>query len=99
MAQRAFKKVVSDNADLQRVQENVQAALEPVISSPIVDGLLISAQLESGSNKVAHKLGRKPQGYIVVTKSANIDVWGSVMSPSILTLEASGNVTLTLWIF
>lgn len=96
---RAFRKFGSDSDEMNRVQDNVEIALEPLIISPIIDGVLISASLVAGVNTVNHKLGRKPQGWILVAPQANESVWQLAADKNVLTLEASGNITTSLWVF
>lgn len=51
---------------LEQMQVNWATAIDPVLSNPIVNGnQLKSIALVSGINSINHKLGRKPQGYLV----------------------------------
>jgi hypothetical protein len=93
------KLVVDDNDALNRIQEYIQYAMGPILGCPITDGAEVTATLSAGTNTIDHKLGRKPRGYLVGAKNANVNVWGTTMSKTSLTLEASGTVTLTLWVY
>lgn len=99
---RDLKKVGTDQKDLAKVQDNLEEFVKPIVSSEIIDGLLLkNVVLQSGENKVEHKLGREPIGWMIVNKSATADVWSSAsqLSKSILVLNSSATVTLTLWVF
>ena len=96
---RAFRKIGSETAELNKVQDNVELALGPLLKSPIIDGVLISVQLEAGVNTVNHTLGRLPIGWLLVSPEANAQVWQLAKSKTLLTLQASAPITTSLWVF
>lgn len=89
-------------ADVAKLQERLQEFFVPLVANPLLDGVLLNdVALTASATRVEHKLRRKPLGWIVVNKSANADVWQSAndLSTAFLTLQASGTVTVSLWIF
>lgn len=94
-----LRKLTTDSPELNQVQEYMQQALAPVFGCPLLSGVHIETTLATGTQSVAHKLGRKPQGYIIVGKSANIDVWGNTFSKANLELQSSGAVTVKIWVY
>ena len=100
-----FKKFRSIEADINGIQENVEEVLQPVLESQVIDGVLLKGiSLTTGvDNVVSHKLGRKPQGWILVRKRAESDVWDLQdvnKTPSrTLVLRCAADVTVDLWIF
>lgn len=97
-------KSLSGGKVLDKVQENVDTALGPLQDSRIVEGLLLrNVQLTAGSNTVAHKLDRRLIGWIVVRKRANEQIWDEQDTNNApkrtLKLQASGAVTVDLWVF
>ncbi len=102
---KAFKKTGTDNSDLQKVQNNVQAAIEPLIASAIGDGqLLTGVVLVAGTpSMVAHQLGRDILGWIVVGTNAQADVWDeqalNTFKSRFVRLQTSADVTVNLWVF
>ena len=100
-----LKKVGAQDKDLQKVQQNVENAIEPIIRKEIIDGVLLTKVcLEPGiSNEVKHGLGREPLGWIVVRKRADARIWDVQdfnRNPSkVLSLTCSHAVTVDLWIF
>lgn len=100
-----LKKVGVESAELQKVQQNVENALDPIIKKVIVDGVhLIKVCLEPGvSNEVKHGLGRAPLGWIVVRKRADARIWDvhdHNRNPSkTLSIACSHAVTVDLWVF
>lgn len=102
---RRYERVTTDNPVLKEMQERVEDALLPIVDSSIIDGKLLTGHvLASGTTSViAHGLGRKLKGWIVVSKNAAqhvYDVQASNDSPELfLHLTAGGAVTVDLWVF
>lgn len=105
MALKAFKKTSVDDTGVMKMQENIDAALVPILNAQIIDGVLLTgvSLLTGTTNVVEHRLNRKPLGYIVVLKSANANVWDSQstnkLPTSTLELLCSANVVVNLWVF
>jgi hypothetical protein len=85
--------------DLTRLQENIRQVLSPITSNMLLDGKIDSYKVVSGSNSITHKLGRKPNGYILVGKSGYGDFYHTSMNEDYLVLQANAAITLTLYIF
>jgi hypothetical protein len=97
---RSLKKLASDSAEFNRFQEYVQATLGPLLQSPLLDGVLISGvALTTAPLEIDHKLGRQPQGWILVSPDAEETVWQVSVDKRTLVLQASGSLTSNLWIF
>ena len=88
-----------------RLQQNYIESLNDLFSSvPILDGILLKdiALVSTGSNLVPHKLDRASRGFMVVKKSGVADIYNSTVQSlpdSLLSLETSVNVTVSLWVF
>lgn len=99
----ALKRIFSNDRVLNQVQEAVNEAIRPLLQMPIASGRLIEdIALVSGTAKsIEHKLNRESAGWIVVKKNANVDIWESTSSipTKTLVLNASGTVTISLWVF
>lgn len=100
-----FRKVRVNDSGLTKVQDSLATVFGAVLAKEIIDGnLLENVALVSGStNLVEHKLGKPVSGYIVVKRNSNQAVWDSEGSNTkknnYLQLEASGSVTVSLWVF
>jgi hypothetical protein len=96
--------------DLRRVQDNVVKAFLPLSRNPLLDGnLLEGVALVGGSadNEVAHKLGRKLRGWVVlrcyaVASPEDTSLWDTQStnpSPELtLRLRALNAMTVDLWV-
>lgn len=102
----ALKKIKSEDYTLQKVQDNVEESIRVLENGFFQNGIRKTNQALAGSsadNEVLHGLGRDYQGFVVVNKNANADVW---LSPTVnnlkglrILLRASAAVTCDIWIF
>lgn len=102
---KTFKKTNFKDADVSKLQTNVELALKPIIDSAIVDGVLVKdVQLEpSIRNEVLHGLSRKPLGYIIVRKRQDSRIWDlqdtNTATNRTFTLACSHSVCVDIWFF
>jgi hypothetical protein len=80
------------------------AILNPVVGSPIVNGLLLKdVTLATGPNAVNHRLGRKLQGWIIIGINGVAEIYDNQASnqmPSLtLSLTSDADVIVSLWVF
>jgi hypothetical protein len=87
--------------ELTMMQTRWASLIEPVLSQPFNNGVLLQeVELSTGTNKINHKLGRKPQGWVVVDQNAAATVYRSAPFNALtLTLTASAGVTVSLHVF
>ena len=90
--------------NLQMMQNTWATKIEPVISNPLVNGVILeNVSLTAGANVINHKLGRKLQGwYPVRIRSAATfyDTQDSNQTPQLtLNLTSSANVIIDLAVF
>jgi hypothetical protein len=92
-----FKKINDPKLpSLQGVQDNVREALQPFITNPLLDGVLLeNLDLNSGENLIEHKLGRDYRGYVLCSTGTTIENAFSFtrFTP---TVSAGGGMTATL---
>lgn len=99
---RDFKKVAGADEDVAKLQERLQEFFAPLLANPMLDGALLqNIALNSNVTQVPHKLQRPFSGWIVVRKTADENVWEPtrVAGSSFINLQASGAVTVDLWVF
>lgn len=80
------------------------ALINPVLSNPLINGLMLkNVALINGTTIVNHKLGRKLQGYFVVLKDAQAQIYDNQadnqMPQLTLSLTSDAAVTVSLWVF
>lgn len=109
---KALKKIQTDSQELDRVQDYVEEALQPVLISPLADGVLVkivytspTSAIGTGDTYISHGLNRPVIGWFVVRTTTNAVIYeSSTTSPNpnnILVLKASSavNADITLWVF
>lgn len=90
---------------LTQVQDNVDLVFNQLQISPFQNGVFVVVGLSAGGvdNVVNHGLEREVQGWIVVDKNAQADIWLSPTTNNLKTkqilLRASAIVTVKLYIF
>lgn len=97
-----FQIIRTASDEINRIQDNVKNALDPVLKLPISNGVFIEdvALVSGQDNPIAHKLGRKPVLWFLAGQDTNANVWEvSTDQPDIyLNLRASANCTVSLWV-
>lgn len=89
------------NTTFQLMQSKWSNLINPVLEDPTNQGTLLkNISIVTGVNNIAHKLGRSPQGWVVVDQTAAITLFRSQpFNSTTLTLTASGPATIALWVF
>ena len=94
--------------DSARLQNNISAALNPLLQTPILDGVLLTNLTIPASGKLvaAHGLGRTALGYMVVFSSAAVPAPYALpadqTSPAnaiMLTFSSGAGAKINLWCF
>lgn len=78
------------------------AVLNAVLKLPILDGVMLQdISLIANTPKVVnHLLQRKQQGWFLTDNTANTAVWRTkAFNDTTITLEASANTTISVWVF
>jgi len=99
---KAFKRIRTKLIELNKVQDNIKEFVNQ-FDYTLSEGLIIEGiDLTTADLKIEHKLNRPYKGYIIISKNANQNVWLSAtqqFTESFITLTASGNVTVNIYIF
>lgn len=99
----AFRAIRSSVKDITRLQDALSKVFNAIQKKQILDGRLISdIEIATGTVKeVQHGLQRQPRGWIIVKKNAEATVWetSATLPVRTINLNASADVTISLWIF
>lgn len=97
---KAFRKINTNNWELDQVQTNVEQVLTPIATIPQNDGAAIrQVKLLTGINRIAQPLTRKPLGWYVTDKDTTADIYRSAWDSRTVTLVTDNDVTVDIWIF
>lgn len=96
-----FRRIRTQDKDLSRLQDAIASPLRDLQGIPILDGVLVNDQALASATTTTfnHKLGRKPQGYLITKRSAAADIYDTAFTKTAMTLHASAAVTVSLWVF
>ena len=90
------------NWDVERVQDQIQKALEPMAGNPMIKGKLIkdvAIPAAPGHYTLNHGLGQHHNGWHVVRKNNAGDIYETGSKDDSIELSSTGDVTATLWVF
>jgi hypothetical protein len=96
---RQFRFIKVKDSDLDAVQANIIRVLTPVLKTPIIDGTQVQISLVSGSNRIAHNLGRVPLGYIIVDTTSTETFYRTAWDSATITVTATGTANFSLWVY
>ncbi len=90
-------------AQLQRtintIQQNVEDEVNDIRKISILNNVTIENINVNTTATVQHKLGRKPAGYIIISRSFNSQVWNGEINDQTISLISSANVTISILVF
>lgn len=99
-APRSFKQINTANQELQLIQANIARAISETINNALLNGLFLeNLSISTTNTQVAHKLGRVPKGYIVIDSNAAANVYTIDKDTQFITLKATANCVVNLYIF
>lgn len=97
---RSFKRINAKDYDLSKVQDNVDDALSPILSSEVLNGIILSDLEVSSTEQIFnHRLNRQPLGWFVIDRTDDIRVWRTSWNTKTITLKANNSGAVSLWIF
>lgn len=95
-----FRKIRTEDRELDQVQSNIAASLTPLSKAKIVDGAhVVDVELTTGTNRVGHKLERVPEGWIISDRDSAATVYRTAWDSKTVDLVASAAVTCRIWFF
>lgn len=101
---KAVHEISTGDAGVDRVQEELARKTKDIDACPLLRGVSVSAKLRPNiEERIAHKLGRQPQGFLVtdVTGGFGPAIQRMAWDSRTITLVYGGptNVTAQLWIW
>jgi|ERR1035437_1362527 hypothetical protein len=89
---------------LSLLQSNWAIILNPIVDLPLIHGVTLkNVKLLSGDNKIAHRLSRNLQGWVIVRKRAAADIYDTQATnpqPTLtLALNSSADCVVDIYAF
>lgn len=95
-----FKRVAGATEEVAKLQTRLNEFFTQFIDNPLLNGVLLKQiELDTTAVNVDHKLGRECQGWIIINKNADANVWQTGATKSAITLKANVGVVVDLWVF
>lgn len=95
-----LRKIITGNQDLDRVQDSIKDAYDPLTKSVLVGAQVIVTPVATAGTVVPHNLGRLPKGWLVIDNTTAAYFWRSAWDSMTITLKASSAATtVTILVF
>ena len=95
-----FRKTLTTDRELNRVQDQILAALNPVVRSTLLNyNEVKNIAITTAGLAIEHGLGRQPLGWVVTDIDANATVWKTAWDERFLTLDASGTANISILVY
>lgn len=100
MSQVNFTTLNTPDKNLQLIQSNIQNALAQIQNTEFLGGVYLTGVVISSGTPltISHGLGRIPVIWVVGDKNANSNIWRSAWTNTTITLNASVNCTISVWV-
>lgn len=96
----SFSLVQTNDRNINQLQQNIQQALNPILSNPLTYGNIVTAKLVAGPNVINHGLGRLLQGWIPVRQmGANGALYDTAVDTQSITIVSSAAYTAVFYFF
>ena len=97
----ALKRIALTEPDACALQEQTLDTLRGLVTHPLLGGRIDTFRVMIDPQQFAHKLGRKPVGWIVVRRDNDGVIWEIIgeANESTLTLTSTTTVNATIYIF
>lgn len=95
-----FNTIPSSNEEVNRVQQNIRAAMDPLSKDVLLNRTTLSEiTVTTAGLTVQHSLGRTPKGWIVVDQNADARIWRTAWTSTTISLDSSATVKVTILLF
>lgn len=95
-----FRKIQTKDDTINRIQDSLVSVLNPVAKISFLDGAqLTNLAITTSAQKFSHNLNRQPQGWFLVDLQGSAIVFRVSWTATTVSLQASSDVTCSLWIW
>lgn len=99
MAIKAFKVQHFSDTDLALLNSALREWTAQFQEIPFLQGRSFTQPITTAGINLVHNLNRVPNGWIILGKDANVDIWETGKSSTTLSLDASGSTNFSIWVF
>ena len=88
-----------DEPQASRYFDRIKEFLDQIMRTEFLAGSSISTTIGTSNTEIPHGLDVIPNGFLIVDKTANSNIWRVSWNKKTITLIASSSVDVKLWIF
>jgi hypothetical protein len=96
---KSFRKLYTKDDTINRIQDSIKEAIDPVLSDLILNRAEIITTILTTDTVISHNLNRIPTGFIVTDTTTNSTLWRVAWDASTITLKASTDSPIKLFLF
>lgn len=97
---KSYRKIKAVDREVSALQVQVAETLNSLTRITVIDGVqLTDIKVGADPVEIAHKLNRKPLGWIVTDKQGDVNVWRTDWNDLTITVDASGTSTISIWVY
>lgn len=91
--------LIINNPTIDRAFQLLTKTVNQLLSKHLLDYVILSFDLTTGSNECEHKLNRDVEGWVIIDISTDAKIYKSASDKFKLTLVTDKNVTIKILIF
>lgn len=95
---KAFNKTQDNHTLINNLDTIIKELQVPLVYGRLIENVTLS-NVTPTSNKLEHLLDRSLQGWIIVRKNGFADIYEEFSDKRFLTLQTTGSVTVSIWVF
>jgi hypothetical protein len=99
MKLKPLKKIDVKDYEISRILGWIREFTEQFKSNQFILGQELQVSATSSGVSTDHKLGKEPEGFIVLDNTANATIWRSDWDDKTITLHSSANSQIKVWVF
>lgn len=99
MELKPYKKLTGLDYELSKTVQYTEEWTQQFKNNPFIVGNVLTLSITATATAFNHGLSTTPQGWIILDKTANVDVWRTAWDDKSITLRGSGSVSIKIWVF
>ncbi len=95
-----LKTLIFDDLKMSKFQQNIRDFTRQLTNNPLLKGIYLSGvEIQTTQTKINHGLERELQGYLILKKNNNSNVWLISSDNKTLEMQATAIVDVDIWVF
>jgi hypothetical protein len=99
MELKPYKKLTGLEYELSKTVQYTEEFTSQLMPLIFLRGNILEISVSTTATAFDHGLQVTPQGWFIMDKTANIDIWRTAWNDTTITLDATGSGTIKVWVF